>query len=463
MLRTAQLLLVIASSLLVVGFLHFQLSSFTKSFIQDFQGQSFIEIGRGDSSLLARKLAALTKPEHFECVVARKSGLVFFEEKKGDCVESFFRARGEIKDTNSDISIEFYIRPQSEILWGLCIFFLLQAALAILVFLSQKEMFFQQHRFQFDLAALARQVAHDIRSPLAALWMLDREAEIIQGSHERLRRDALGRLKNLVSSLLGEDESETKEPIGDWLGALVEEKQIEYKESKISIGAVWSKDLKSVVLPGDSYMWRRVVSNLVNNAVEACKSDTGSVAIEAERCAEGISLSILDNGGGIPASVMSKIGQRGFTFGKEGGFGLGVFGAKEFVESLGGQLQIVSQSSGGTKMRLVVPPVAQEIVLIEDDVKLAELWKISAEKRGILVRHFVKPEEFLESKSSVKCDTPIYLDLDFPESSVNPIEFGQSLREEGYSEIFLCSGRDRRELAKIRWAKGVCGKEPPWL
>lgn len=463
LLRTAQLLLVIVSCALAIGFLRFQLQSSTKSFVRDFEQTSFVDLSRGETFTLARKLAPLTKVEQFDCVIGKKGSLVFFEEKKGPCTESFFRARGEIKEANSDITIEFYLRPQSEFLYGLALFFLLQAALAGLVFLSQREMFFQEHRFQFDLAALARQVGHDIRSPLAALGMLEGEGEIIKGSHERLRKDALARLKNLVASLLGEQQEETKEPLGNWLGSLVEEKQLEFKDSKVSIGAVWSKDLKSIMLPGDAYMWRRVISNLINNAVEACKSDAGSVAIEAERCAEGISLSILDNGGGIPPHIMERMGERGFTFGKEGGLGLGVFGAKEFVESVGGQLQIVSQSSGGTKVRLVVPPVSQKIVLIEDDTKLAELWKISAEKRGISIEYFDSPEAFEAEKASVKKDTPIYLDLNFPDSKIDPLAFGQSLREQGYSEIFVCSGQNAQELKKLRWAKGVCGKEPPWL
>ncbi|MGZ6469391.1 MAG: sensor histidine kinase [Bdellovibrionota bacterium] len=389
--------------------------------------------------------------------------MIFFEERKSDCVEGYFSVRNEIFEPNSDIKIEFFLAPQEEMKWGLAVFFLLQAALASLVFISQRQMFFQQHQFQFDLAAMARQVAHDIRSPLAALSMLDKEGQQITANHEKLRKDALGRLRNLVTSLLGEEQEDVNEPIGDWIGSLVEEKQIEFKDNHVTIGAVWSTDIKSVVLPGDSYMWRRVVSNLINNAVEACKGEQGSVAIEAERCAEGISLAILDNGGGIPPEVMGKLGQRGFTYGKEGGFGLGVFGAKEFVESLGGQLQIVSQTTGGTKVRMVVPPIAQTIVLIEDDVKLAELWKITAEKRGIQVRHFPSPESFLQEKASVTRDTPIYLDLSFHDTKLDPVGFGQALRQEGYAELFVCSGQDRRELAKIRWAKGICGKEPPWL
>lgn len=462
-LRLSQLFLVIASSALAIGFLRFHLKTHTQTFVHDFEQQSFVELSRGETLTLARKLAALTKTEQFECVVGKKAGLVFFEERKGECNESFFRARGQIVEANNDITVEFYIRPQSQILVGLAIFFLLQAALAALVFFSQREMFFQQHRFQLDLAALARQVGHDIRSPLAALLMLEKEG-MSSEAQARMRKDALSRLKNLVASLLGEKAEETKEPLGKWLGPLVEEKQIEFKDTQVSIGAVWSMELKAVVLPGNAYMWRRVVSNIINNAVEACRAGSGSVAIEVERCAEGFALAIIDNGSGIPAHLMSQIGQRGFTFGKQGGSGLGLFGAKEFVESLGGQLQVVSRTSGGTKIRLVVPPQAQTVVLIEDDTKLAELWMSSGEKRGVSVKHFASPDSFIRVKALFRRDTPIYLDLNFPpETKTDPVELGKTLRGEGYSEIFLCSGMSRQELAKYRWAKGVCGKEPPWL
>jgi signal transduction histidine kinase len=458
-LRVAQLLLVMASCAMAMGFVRHQLSASSVFYAREFEQQIHGELGRGDTEALARKLSAFANSSQFDCVLAKKGGAAFFEKKSGDCYETFFRARGEIADINSGIAIEFYLRPQSEVLWGLAVFFLVQALLGALISLSRRQARVLERRFENELAAFARQVAHDIRSPLAALEV---EEGIVE-SQERLKQDAVGRLNNLVTTLLGEPTKEARENLGEWLGPLVEEKQIELKDSNVTIGALWSTDLKSVVLPGDPYMWRRVLSNLLNNAVEACKPGSGSVSIEVERCAEGFSVGISDNGAGIPADVMAQIGQRGFTYGKEGGLGLGVFGAKEFVESLGGQIQIVSRTGGGTKVRLVVPPVAQTVVLIEDDTKLADLWKLSGEKRGIEVRHFAAPEAFLQEKSAFGFQVPIYLDLNFPGTALDPAGFGKSLREEGFSEIFLCAGKDQRELAKYRWAKGICGKEPPWL
>jgi len=46
---------------------------------------------------------------------------------------------------------------------------------------------------------------------------------------------------------------------------------------------------------------------------------------------------VQDNGKGIPASVLSKLGQMGFTHGKEGtesGSGLGVYHAKKLSNNL---------------------------------------------------------------------------------------------------------------------------------
>src|SRR5687768_231600 len=104
-LRAAQLLIVIFSTMLAVAYVYFQLQSYTKSFVRDFEEQSFIELGRGETLSLARRLGALTKIDQFQCVIGTKAGTVFFEERKGECASSFFSSHRKVEERNNKIEI----------------------------------------------------------------------------------------------------------------------------------------------------------------------------------------------------------------------------------------------------------------------------------------------------------------------------------------------------------------------
>lgn len=90
----------------------------------------------------------------------------------------------------------------------------------------------------------------------------------------------------------------------------------------------------------------RMLSNLINNSVDAMNGiDNPKIKIEIACIDSKITLSIVDNGKGMSPEILSKIGQRGITFGKKidsSGSGLGLFHAKTFLESNNGKLEITT-------------------------------------------------------------------------------------------------------------------------
>ena len=66
---------------------------------------------------------------------------------------------------------------------------------------------------------------------------------------------------------------------------------------------------------------------------------------------------VSDNGKGIAGENLSKAGQRGFSFGKANGNGLGLSHARSFVEAAGGKLTIQSRVGLGTMVTLSLPIV----------------------------------------------------------------------------------------------------------
>ncbi len=144
-LRTAQIVMMFLASIVVVAFMRFHLLTAAKTFRQDFERQSFVELSRGETFLLARKLAALGKSEQFSCISAKKSGILFFEETNGSCDSGFFRSREIVVEPNHELEIAFTMQLSGELYLGLLLFLTAQGALAAIVVLSQRRLNFLQY------------------------------------------------------------------------------------------------------------------------------------------------------------------------------------------------------------------------------------------------------------------------------------------------------------------------------
>jgi signal transduction histidine kinase len=93
----------------------------------------------------------------------------------------------------------------------------------------------------------------------------------------------------------------------------------------------------------------RLLSNLINNAIEAHAT---RILIQAENVQPVTRIKISDNGKGIPNDKLKKVIEKGFSFNKKSGTGLGLSYAKEVTEKSGGQLILFSTLGEGTEIIL---------------------------------------------------------------------------------------------------------------
>lgn len=100
---------------------------------------------------------------------------------------------------------------------------------------------------------------------------------------------------------------------------------------------------------------KRVLSNLLENAVDAT-AERGMVRVSCrELHADRLLLIIEDNGPGIEPSVLARLGQLGFTSGKgEMGSGLGLHYCFTTIKKWGGELSISSELGRGTRASLLL-------------------------------------------------------------------------------------------------------------
>jgi signal transduction histidine kinase len=312
-----------------------------------------------------------------------------------------------------------------------------------------------ESRHALELSAQAAQVAHDIKSPLAVISQVDRGNEV----HER----ALVRLKQLIGRLSGITEVE---PGTITFKQLIQE-SFEEKFFEIGSSVQFSLDADGAeeIVLGDVFQWRRVLSNLFNNSIEAAPAGRG-VRIDVEFSVDGElgQIQIRDNGKGIPSNVLPKIKNKGGTFGKANGNGLGISSAVMFLESIGGQLEIESEEGFGTTVTLTFPIAAsRDVILVDDDPLIADLWMRAAKKRGVPFSHFNDPEVFLQSLGALPRCALIYLDVHFDTKKFDIKKIGQLIRDAGMANIFIATGYPKDQFQDYSWASGVVGKEPPFV
>jgi two-component system C4-dicarboxylate transport sensor histidine kinase DctB len=99
---------------------------------------------------------------------------------------------------------------------------------------------------------------------------------------------------------------------------------------------------------GNRIRLEQVLINLLQNALEAIDECAGgTIGVRCEETATGITLTVTDNGPGIPADIRDELFTP-FNTSKEEGLGLGLAISKEIISDYGGTIDVDSGPSGTT-------------------------------------------------------------------------------------------------------------------
>ena len=122
---------------------------------------------------------------------------------------------------------------------------------------------------------------------------------------------------------------------------------------------IYDSYVDNINVYADADMLKTVLLNLVSNAIKFTNSG-GKITINAEQNSESVTISVSDNGIGIPAENMAKlfdISEVLTTKGTAGetGTGLGLLLCKEFVGKHGGKIRVESEEGKGSKFIFSLP------------------------------------------------------------------------------------------------------------
>jgi len=215
---------------------------------------------------------------------------------------------------------------------------------------------------------LSAGVAHAVRNPLHGLLnSIDLLRPKVAGDAEAeetlaLNAEALGRIEGITRRLLSLTRDVPVETAPCDVDRLVADtlkfsSRIESKANvETSFGGVGVADL-------DSHRVAEALSNLVDNALHACRNGgTVTVRTFVERATNGepfpeqVGVEVADSGEGIPEDQMGKVFDPFFTTKAVGeGTGLGLAIARRVAEEHAGRLSLESTRGRGTKVCLLVP------------------------------------------------------------------------------------------------------------
>jgi signal transduction histidine kinase len=113
---------------------------------------------------------------------------------------------------------------------------------------------------------------------------------------------------------------------------------------------------------GDPVVLRRIIDNIVRNAVESLTPGHGSVTVtSAANGNDKISISIRDTGRGMTAEQLAHAFDDFYTT-KDGGVGLGLTVVRRLTSDIHGSLRVDSEPGRGTTFTLDLPAVARHHV-----------------------------------------------------------------------------------------------------
>jgi signal transduction histidine kinase len=323
---------------------------------------------------------------------------------------------------------------------------------------------------------LARQVAHDIRSPLQSMVFASEnlrlavgaETEKDRGHPVNVLRLGLARINSILSKLISEFRGPEATPITvhtpklTLIDKCISDVLIEHRygeESPISIELEGIDNLAPTWGVADPVELQTAISNLLRNAMESFEKSTlpkskRRIRVVIETKGDYLTLAVQDNGVGISAENFRRVFEKGFTLGKSKGTGLGLPQVKEALEKIEGKVEIASRVNVGTTVKIAVPIeptptfTASQIeydsngllYFVDDDPSVLEAWKLKLASSAIALNRVIfKTTPRQIDPDALSPTSTIVLDHYFRDDSLNGLEWIAMSLSLNKNNIYLCT------------------------
>lgn len=273
-------------------------------------------------------------------------------------------------------------------------------------------------------SAFLAAASHDLRQPVQALTLLngalrrtvtdDRALQMVESQDASLTA-----MTNLLNSLLDIsrlDAGAVTPEIEEFpMQRLMDRLSAEFARQAHHKGLEFETDSCDAVVRSDPNLLAEVITNLVSNAIRY--TDKGGVTMRCVKEDGQCRLEVIDTGIGIADDQLDEIFREFHQCKAKGaskeGFGLGLAIVRRLARLLDHDIEVESDLGRGSRFSVVVPttekaavsesPKAQDephpefasglIVLIEDDVSVADAWAMLLEAEGYRVATAASAQE----------------------------------------------------------------------
>lgn len=292
---------------------------------------------------------------------------------------------------------------------------------------------YYKQKDKIEIAKIASQAAHDIRSPLTSLDIVVRKLSNLSDSEKSLIQNATNQIRDIANNLIQKNvkksyinHSEAKNvlllPIIEYA---LSEKNLELSEtcSKIELRNDICLNSHTSFIKVIPLELKRILSNLLNNSIESIGKDKGVISISTSFSNNKIFLTIEDNGPGMPSDLIKNVFQEGVSS-KETGSGLGLYHAKQNIESWGGAIHIESKPYYSTKITITLPkqpiaswfaeeitlPTPATLIIVDDSESIYDIWQQRLQDDGLTeinTKFFKSAQQFLSWYQTEKTDNSV--------------------------------------------------------
>jgi len=213
---------------------------------------------------------------------------------------------------------------------------------------------------------VARRIAHEIKNPLTPIQLSaerlrrryrDRfkdDADVFDECTKTIVREADG-LKNMVNEFSNFARMPAANPVPSNLNSIIKETLVFYQEAHKNIDFGFDSGEDIPVLDLDRDQMRRVMINLFENAIAAIDNG-GEIRVQTEYNQElkMVSISVCDNGLGIPQEAKARLFEPYFST-KKAGTGLGLAIVNNIIADHNGYIRVKDNEPRGTRFIIELP------------------------------------------------------------------------------------------------------------
>ncbi|MDR0744839.1 MAG: PAS domain-containing sensor histidine kinase [Holosporales bacterium] len=347
---------------------------------------------------------------------------------------------------------------------------------------KRAELLEKENAIQKKFKKLAEQMQHDIRTPLQTLSMILKvSAENIPEKKSIALRESINSIKKIAQVFL--EYSPEKEAFLDYqhilvskaLVDVVDQKEMQYMDQSVKFQYSFDSSLQfCTFIYGNAVNFERMMSNIINNSVEATKGRNGVIKLSFSVDDDNVKITIQDNGIGMPTETVEKLMRNeSVSSTKEGGYGIGTGQIRDALKEFNGTQFIESTQNLETKITLTIPKSDKPkwaieqinlrkdhiVVILDDDVQIHNAWKDRLEKYipDISLKFFENGQETVDFINSSNRKGGIFLlsDYELRNQKLNGLDVIEKSDIKRFQSVLVSSMCSRKEIQDKAMELGI--------